>query len=106
MLAASKTGAQRAALINQIRQYIYEDTVVTSIDVSDGQTAKIAGSVRNPTQYARFLLNLRRASDANGGPLFAGLPRGGGVKGFNNGAATFRFAAHAHRSAGCDPLPA
>ena len=89
MLAAGKTGPQRAALVNQVRQYIYEGTVVTGIDVSDGQNAKINATVKNPDEYATFLLNLRRASFVNGGPLFEVLPRAGGVKGFNNGAVEF-----------------
>ena len=85
MLAVSKTGAERAALLNQIRQYVDENTVLTGIDVSDGQNLKINAAVTSPTQYAQFLINLRRAADTNGGPLFAGLPRAGGVKGFPEG---------------------
>ena len=89
MLAASKTGAERAALINQVRQYVYENAVVTGIDLSDGKTVKINAQVTTPDQYARFLVNLRRASDTNGGPLFAGLPKAGGVKGFPEGINTY-----------------
>ena len=89
MLVAGKTGPQRAALLNQVRQYIYNDTVVTGIDLSDGKTARISGSVKSPDQYAAFLFNLRNASavEPYGGPLFSDLPRAGGVGGFNNGAA-------------------
>ena len=61
MLASSKSGPQRAALLNQVRQYIYVDTVVNSIDLSDGQTVKVSATVKNPLQYAQFLFNLRRA---------------------------------------------
>ena len=89
LLAASKTGSQRAALVNQIRQYVYENTVIKSIDLSDGQNVTIDASVTTPEQYAVFLVNLRRASAINGGPLFEDLPRAAGVGGFNNGAVPF-----------------
>ena len=96
MLASSKSGPQRAALLNQVRQYIYVDTVVKSIDLSDGKTANIEGSVKNPTQYAQFLFNLRRAGPppagsptTDAGPLFSAAPKASGVGGFNNGAAVF-----------------
>lgn len=96
MLASSKSGPQRAALLNQVRQYVYVDTVVKSIDLSDGQNAVIQGSVKNPTEYAQFLLNLRRAgpppagaATTDEGPLFAAPPKASGVGGFNNGAAVF-----------------
>jgi len=89
MTAASKTGPQRAALLHLVRQYIYEDAIVSSIDVSDGQKVVILATVRDPNEYARFLLNLRRASDANGGTLFKGLPVASGPGGFANGAVPF-----------------
>ncbi len=96
MLASSKSGPQRAALLNQVRQYIYVDTVIKSIDLSDGANAVIQGSVKNPTEYGRFLFNLRRAGPppagaptTDAGPLFAAAPRGVGPGGFNNGAAIF-----------------
>ncbi|WP_123580370.1 hypothetical protein [Abditibacterium utsteinense] len=89
MAAASKTGPQRAALLNLVRQYIYEDAIVSSIDVSDGQKVVIKATVRNPDEYARFLLNLRRASDTQGGTLFKGLPVASGPGGFANGAVPF-----------------
>ena len=96
MLVAGKSGPQRAALLNQVRQYIYIDTVVQTIDLSDGQNAVVEASVKNPNEYARFLLNLRRAgppatgdTTTDAGPLFAAAPKASGVGGFNNGAATF-----------------
>ncbi len=89
MSAASKTGPQRAALLNLIRQYIYEDAIVSSIDVSDGQKVVIRATVRNTSEYARFLLNLRRASDTQGGTLFKGSPVASGPGGFANGAVPF-----------------
>lgn len=89
MLASSKSGPQRAALLNQVRQYIYVDTVVNSIDISDGQKVDIQATVKNPTQYAQFLFNLRRAgppptgaTTTDAGPLFAAAPKASGVKGF------------------------
>ncbi len=96
MLTAGKSGPQRAALLNQVRQYIYIDTVVQSIDLSDGQNAVVQASVKNPNQYAQFLFNLRRAgpppagtTTTDAGPLFALAPKASGVGGFNNGAAAF-----------------
>lgn len=96
MLVAGKSGPQRAALLNQVRQYIYIDTVVQSIDLSDGTTVNVEALVKNPTQYAQFLFNLRRAgpppagdTTTDAGPLFAAAPKASGVGGFNNGAATF-----------------
>ncbi len=96
MLTAGKTGPQRAALLNQVRQYIYIDTVVQTIDLSDGKNALVEASVKNPNQYAQFLFNLRRAgpppagtTTTDAGPLFALAPKASGVGGFNNGAATF-----------------
>ena len=89
MASASKTGPQRAALLNLVRQYIYEDAVVSSIDISDGQNVVIKATVRNPDEYARFLLNLRRASDTQGGTLFKGLPVASGPGGFANGAVPY-----------------
>jgi len=84
MLASSKTGAERSALINLIRQYIYENSVVRSIDVSDGKTVTIVATVTTPDEYADFLVRLRNAT----GVVFAAspLPRVSGVGGFANGA--------------------
>ena len=96
MLAASKSGPQRAALLNQVRQYIYVDTVIKSIDLSDGQNAVVVGSVKDPNEYARFLFNLRRAGPApagavttDAGPLFGQAPTAQGVPGFGNGYQVF-----------------
>lgn len=84
VLSANKTGPERAALFNLLRQYIYENTVITTIDITDGAKVKMGGTVRDPNEYAQFLLNLRRASDTNGGPLFTGLPTATGPGGFAN----------------------
>ncbi len=89
MAGASKTGAQRAALLHLVRQYIYEDAIVSSIDVSDGTNVVILATVRTPDEYAKFLNNLRRAADVNGGTLFKGLPVASGPGGFANGAVPF-----------------
>jgi len=84
MLASSKTGTERSALVNFIRQYIYENSVVQSIDVSDGKTVTIVATVTTPDEYAQFLLRLRNAT----GVLFATNPRltTAGVGGYGNGA--------------------
>ena len=85
MTASTKTGPQRAALLNLVRQYIYEDAIVSSIDISDGQKVSIKATVRNPDEYARFLLNLRRAT----GTLFKTNATASGPGGFANGAVPF-----------------
>jgi hypothetical protein len=90
MTSATKTGPQRAALLDLVSDYINEDTVVDSIDISTGSAVTISATVRNPDQYATFLLNLRRAADVNGGTLFKGLPTTTkGPGGFANGAVPF-----------------
>lgn len=102
MAAAPKTGPQRAALLNLVRQYIYEDAIVSSIDLSDGQRVVILATVRTPDEYARFLLNLRRAADTNGGTLFKGDPVASGPGGFANGAVPFVFP---KGNGTADPIP-
>lgn len=102
MTAASKTGSQRAALLHLVRQYIYEDAIVSSIDISDGQKVVILATVRTPDEYARFLLNLRRSADVNGGTLFKGLPLASGPRGFANGAAPF---VRPNGNGTADPIP-
>jgi hypothetical protein len=84
MADASKTGAERAALIDLIRRYVYAGAVVSTLDLSDGATAKFTATVRTPDEYARFLLSLRRGSDQAqaAGPLFTGLPQGSGIPGY------------------------
>lgn len=84
MLASSKTGSERSALVNLIRQYIYENSVVRSIDVTDGKNVTIVATVTTPDEYAQFLSRLRNAT----GVVFAAnpLPRVSGVGGFANGA--------------------
>ena len=85
MLTAGKSGPQRAALLNQVHQYIYIDTLVNSIDLSDGKNAVVQASIKNPNQYAQFLFNLRRAgpppvgaTTTDAGPLFAAAPKASG----------------------------
>jgi hypothetical protein len=79
-VAAGKTGAERAALLDMVRRYIYGGAVVSSIDISNGQTVRISATMATPDDYARFLLNLRRGSASNGGPLFAAEPRTNSVR--------------------------
>jgi hypothetical protein len=80
MVAAGKTGAERAALLDMVRRYIYGGAVVSAIDISNGQTVKINATMATPDDYARFLLNLRRGSASNGGALFAAEPKSNSVK--------------------------
>jgi hypothetical protein len=80
MVRAGKTGSERAALIDLVRRYIYSGAVVSTIDLSDGTTAKINATVATPQDYAQFLLGLRSGSVSNpGGQLFAQDPRSNAV---------------------------
>jgi hypothetical protein len=80
VVAAGKTGAERAALLDMVRRYIYGGAVVSAIDISNGQTVRLSATMTTPDDYARFLLNLRRGSASNGGPLFAAEPRTNSVR--------------------------
>lgn len=86
MSDASKTGPERAALLDLIRSYIYYaprgGAIVQAMDISDGQTLKLNATVRTPDDYSRFLLKLRQGSTDKGGPLFDGLPVSKGINGF------------------------
>lgn len=86
MSDASKTGAERAALLDLIRSYIYYaprgGAIVQSMDISDGQTVKLNATVRTPDDYSRFLQKLRQGSVDKSGPLFDGLPVASGIGGF------------------------
>ncbi|RYG70579.1 hypothetical protein EON80_07565 [bacterium] len=89
MSNVSKTGSERAVLLDMIRDAINEDTIVQSIDISDGAKCTIKATVRTPDEYAAFLLNLRKASATQGGALFKADPVSSGPGGFANGAAPF-----------------
>ena len=84
MLASCKTGSERAALLNLISKYIDRNSVVKTIDVSDGKTVSILATVSTPDEYAQFLLFLRNAR----GVLFSGDPKftQTGVGGYGSGA--------------------
>jgi hypothetical protein len=83
MVDAGRTGAERAALLDLVRRYVYVNAVVGAIDLSDGQNAKMTVLVKNPDEYSRFLLNLRRGATPTG-VLFADLPSGSGITGWPN----------------------
>ncbi len=83
MVDAGRTGAERAALLDLVRRYVYANAVVGAIDLSDGQTAKMTVLVKTPDEYSRFLLNLRRGTTPTG-VLFADLPSGSGITGWPN----------------------
>jgi len=80
---AGQTGPARAALIDMIRRWIYNGALVSSIDISDGATMKMALALNNPDEYAQFLGILRKASVSSGGPLFSDLPSASGIPGFS-----------------------
>jgi hypothetical protein len=84
MADASKTGPERAAVVDLVRRYVYSGAVVSTLDLSDGQNAKFTATVRSPDDYARFVLALRKGSKEELGPLFEGLPVANGVPGFPN----------------------
>jgi len=82
--SASRTGPERAALLDLISQYVYGGAVISSLDISDGQTVNIKATVKDPDEYARLLNNMRRGSDTKGAlvPVFTGPVTGSGVPGF------------------------
>ena len=82
--SASRTGPERAALLDLISQYVYGGAVISSLDISDGQTVIIKATVKDPDEYARLLNNMRRGSDTKGAlvPVFTGPVTGSGVPGF------------------------
>lgn len=89
LVSAGKTGAERAALIDLVRRYIYSGAVVSLIDMSDGQNVTVNATVRDPEEYLRFVLALREGSATNNGLLFAADPRTqsvvpSGIGGFPN----------------------
>jgi hypothetical protein len=84
---ASRTGAERAALLDTIHRYIYQGAVISLVDLSDGQNLKFTAAVKTPDEYANFLNNLRRGT-APVGILFADLPSGAGILGYPNQSGT------------------
>lgn len=93
MADASKTGPERAAFLDLTRRYIYENALVSDIDVSNGRDFKMTATVRSPDEYYRFLLALRQGyegysggGNARGaGRLFETRPNASGVPGFPEG---------------------
>lgn len=87
LVDAGRSGTERAALLDLIRRYVYNGAVIGTVDISDGRTAKFSGMVRNPDDYARFLLNLRRGAMPVG-ILFSKPADGGGILGWPNSSGT------------------
>ncbi len=82
-LASTKSGSQRAALLNLITRYIDVNSVVKSIDISDGSKVTILATVTTPDENVQFLRQLRNAT----GVLFVTNPKlTTSVGGFGNGA--------------------
>ena len=99
LVDAGRSGTERAALLDLIRRYVYNGAVIGTVDISDGRVAKFSGMVRNPDDYARFLLNLRRGT-VPVGILFSKPADGGGIQGWPNSSgttATRQPARHLHR---------
>ena len=85
LASASKTGAERAALLDLTRRYIYDGAVVSLVDFTDGQTIQFRATVRTPDEYANFLLALRKGTESERGPLFSALPAANGIPGYPTG---------------------
>ena len=84
MVAASQTGAQRAALIRLIKLYIYPEALISSIDVSNGTDCSITGAVAQPNDYYSAVLDLRQGASSNGGLVFQDEPKFNGIPGFGS----------------------
>lgn len=71
--AASRTGAERASLLDLTSRYIYSGATINEINLSEASTGKITikAQVKSPEDYKAFLLNLRLGSKSNNGLLFA-----------------------------------
>lgn len=88
MADASKTGPQRAALLNLVTKYIYykdgHGAVISLLDISDGATVTMNATMDTPEDYNRFLTTLRSGSALRTppGPLFADNPTASGIPGF------------------------
>lgn len=100
LVDAGRSGTERAALLDLIRRYVYNGAVIGTVDISDGRVAKFSGMVRNPDDYARFLLNLRRGT-VPVGILFSKPADGGGIQGWPNSSGTTAIT-----TAGATPTPA
>lgn len=85
MADASRTGAERAALLDLTRRYLYADSVVSLVDFTDGTSIQIKATVRSPDEYANFLLALRKGTESENGPLFSALPNANGIPGYPTG---------------------
>lgn len=104
LVDAGRTGSERAALLDLVRRYVYANAVVGAIDLSDGQTAKMTVLVKNPDEYAKFLLNLRRGTTPTG-VLFADLPSGSGINGWPNVSGGGSSGGGGGAGAGAAPMP-
>lgn len=82
---ASKTGAQRAALLDQVRRYIYGRVQVQSLDLgtTDGSTVRMKVSIPTPDDYAEFIRQIRFAE--LDGFFVPGSAKGSGIPTYNNG---------------------
>jgi hypothetical protein len=84
---ATQTGPRRAAAVDLIRRYIMPDSLVSSIDISNGRNVTIVASVADSDDYGRLLLNLRAGTTGTlpAPPLpyvWKTLPMASGVPGY------------------------
>ncbi|HEY0074464.1 MAG TPA: hypothetical protein VGB77_10200 [Abditibacteriaceae bacterium] len=85
--AATQTGPRRAVVIDMMKMYIAEDSLVSSIDIPDGKNVRIEASIKNTDDYGKLLLNMRKGTvgqtPAPATPIIWGsLPKGSGIKGY------------------------
>jgi hypothetical protein len=85
--AATQTGPRRAVVIDMMKMYIAEDSLVSAIDIPDGKKVTITAAIKNTDDYGKLLLNLRKGTvgqtPAPGIPtIWGSLPLGSGISGY------------------------
>lgn len=85
--AATQTGPRRAVVIDMMKMYISEDSLVSAIDIPDGKNVTITASIKNTDDYGKLLLNLRKGTvgqtpSPSTPTIWGSLPLGSGIKGF------------------------
>lgn len=89
--AATQTGPRRAVVIDMMKMYIAEDSLVSTIDIPDGKKVTITAYIKNTDDYGKLLLNMRKGTvgqtPAPGTPtIWGSLPLGSGIRGYPSAA--------------------
>ena len=84
---ATQTGPRRAVVVDLIRRYIMEDSVVSSVDISDGKNVTIVAAVTDSKDYSNLLLNMRLGTLNTVPPpdipyVWKSLPKASGIPGY------------------------